>query len=55
MDLSGRMYAEYRCLRCLRKWTSINASEDDEVECRHCEKNAKLVVLRPLKYSVSHQ
>ena len=54
MDLSGRMYGKYRCYLCGRKWTSIDASED-EVECRHCNREAELVVIRPLKYSVSRQ
>ena len=48
------MYGEYRCHLCRRNWTSINASEDDEVECRHCNEEAELVVIRPLEYSVSH-
>ena len=55
MDLSDRMYGKYRCYLCDREWTSINASEDDEVKCRHCNKKAKLVVIRPLEYSVSRQ
>ena len=55
MDLSGRMYGEYMCYLCGREWTSINASKNDGVECRHCYEKAELVVIRPLEYSVSYQ
>ncbi len=52
MDLSGRLYGEYRCGSCRRKWTSLDATEKYQ-ECRTCEEDAKRIVARPLEYSVS--
>ena len=52
MDLSGRLYGEYKCSSCDKKWRSIDASEEYK-ECRTCDEEAERIMSRPLRYSVS--